>query len=77
MSPARQAPTVVVLTEEALVSFMAEVQKGFLDLNKRLDALEESITKPGLATAKIRREIADAALKAAVTRPPVRRTPRS
>lgn len=75
MSPIRKAPSVIVLTEEALVSFVAEIQKGFADIVARLDALEETITKPGLATVKLRRDLADAALKAAVSRPaPARRT---
>lgn len=70
-------PSVIVLSEEAMVSFMEEVQKGFSQINDRLDALEERITKPGLDTARLRKEIANAALKAAVTRPAVKRTPRS
>jgi hypothetical protein len=76
MSPARKAPAVIVLTEESLVSFMAEIQKGLTDLSARLAALEEHITKPGLATVKLRKDLADAALKAAVSRPAPGRRPR-
>lgn len=74
---ALSTPTVIVLSEEAMVSFMEEVQKGFKDLSARLDDLEEKITKPGLEKAQLRKEIAAAALKAAATRPAVKRTPRS
>jgi hypothetical protein len=67
----------VVLTVEDLTGLMAQVQEGFSKINERLDALEEKVTKPGLDTAKLRKEIANAALKAATTRPAVKRTPRS
>lgn len=76
MAPARKNPAVIVLTEEALAGFVAEIQKGFADLGARIDAIQARIDKPGLATAPQRRKLAADALKAAVTRPPVSRTPR-
>jgi hypothetical protein len=51
---------------------MEAVQAGFADLNERLDALTKSVittSKPGMETAKLRKEIAAAALKAASSRP--------
>lgn len=74
--PARKSPSVVVLTEEALAGFVAEIQRGFADLTARLDQIEERMNKPGLATAKLRQDLATQALKAVVTRPAPRRTPR-
>lgn len=77
MATTRPTPSVVVLTVEDLTTLMAQVQEGFTKLNSRLDSLEEKIEKPGLDKAALRKEIAAAALKAATTRPAVKRTPRS
>jgi hypothetical protein len=67
---------VIVLTEDALAAFVAEIQKGFTDLNTRLDAMDERIAKPGLASARQRQQLATDALKAVTSRPPVKRRPR-
>lgn len=75
----KPAPSVVVMTEDDLRSFMTAVQAGFADLNARLDAIESKMTatKPYPETVKLRKEIAAAALKAATTRPaPAKRTTR-
>jgi hypothetical protein len=77
MATTRPTPSVVVLTVEDLTTLMAQVTEGFNKLNARLDDLEEKVTKPGLDKAQLRKEIANAALKAATTRPAVKRTPRS
>lgn len=74
MATTRKTPSVVVLTEESLAGFVAEIQKGFADLAAKIDAIQERIEKPGLASAPERKKLAADALKAAVTRPPVRRT---
>lgn len=78
MSPTRKPPAVIVLTEEDLRAMFASVQEGFASINARIDALEEklALAKPGLATAKLRQELAAAALKAAATQKPVRVVPR-
>lgn len=77
MATTRPTPSVVVLTVDDLTSLMEKVEQGFISINARLDALEEKMEKPGLDTAKLRKEIAAAALKAATTRPAVKRTPRN
>jgi len=71
--PARKTPGVVVLTEEDLRTFVTEIQKGFADLSAKIDAIQERIDKPGLATAPERKKLAADALKAAVTRPAPRK----
>jgi hypothetical protein len=67
---------VIILTEVALAYLTLEIQNGFASINARLDSLEEKFSKPGLATSKVRQEIAAAALKAATTRTGVKQIPR-
>lgn len=73
MPAARKTPGVVVLTEDDLRSFVEQIQKGFADLTAKIDALQERLDKPGLATAPERKKLAADALKAAVTRPTPRK----
>lgn len=71
MPTTRKTPTVIVLTEEALVYLTLEIQNGFAAINARLDALESRLgPAPSRPAIRVSRELATAALQATITRPP-------
>ena len=89
-APPLPGSALVILPLDDLAFLMEQVQLGFDQIHARFDAWEASEQEEQApeeedadsviaahTAAQLRKEIAAAALKAAVTRPPVRRTPRN